>query len=109
MFFFNPSTRSSVWEKPEDLKNRPDVDKLIANVPDESPQQGNSIYISSILKVFLMTFLSIHAADKKEEIKEVVKLDKKKKSEIGTDEPPPKKSKSSEEGKVVSFLFSETI
>ena len=56
-----------------------------------------------------MTFLSIHAADKKEEIKEVVKLDKKKKSEIGTDEPPPKKSKSSEEGKVVSFLFSETI
>jgi hypothetical protein len=56
-----------------------------------------------------MTFLSIHAADKKEEIKEVVKLDKKKKSESGTDEPPPKKSKSSEEGKVVSFLFSETI
>lgn len=74
VFFFNPSTRSSVWEKPEDLKNRPDVDKLIANIPDESPQQ----------------------VDKKEEAKEI-KPEKKKKSDSSVDEPPVKKSKSSDD------------
>ena len=36
--------------------------------------------------------------DKKEEIKEI-KADKKKKSDSGTDDPPAKKSKPSEEGK----------
>ena len=37
VFFFNPSTRSSVWEKPEELQNRVDVDKLISNSPDSQP------------------------------------------------------------------------
>ncbi len=34
VFFYNPSTRSSVWEKPDDLKNRVDVDKMIAGPPE---------------------------------------------------------------------------
>lgn len=34
MFFYNPSSRSSVWEKPEDLEGRPNVDKLLKNPPD---------------------------------------------------------------------------
>ena len=29
VFFFNPSTKNSVWEKPAELKNRADVDKLL--------------------------------------------------------------------------------
>ncbi|GIY85993.1 transcription elongation regulator 1 [Caerostris darwini] len=29
VFYFNPSTRKSVWEKPEELKGRADVDKLL--------------------------------------------------------------------------------
>jgi len=33
-FFYNPSQRLSVWEKPEDLQNRPDVDKLLSTKPD---------------------------------------------------------------------------
>ncbi|XP_059155432.1 transcription elongation regulator 1-like isoform X2 [Physella acuta] len=33
-FFYNPSQRLSVWEKPEDLQNRPDVDKLLSSKPD---------------------------------------------------------------------------
>ena len=41
MFFFNPSTRSSVWEKPEELQNRADVDKLLIS-PDSQPS-GNSL------------------------------------------------------------------
>ena len=34
MFFYNPSQRTSLWERPEDLQNRPDVDKMIQNPPD---------------------------------------------------------------------------
>ena len=29
VFFYNPSQRLSLWEKPEELLNRPDVDKLL--------------------------------------------------------------------------------
>lgn len=34
MFFYNPSSRTSVWERPEDLLNRSDVDKMVASPPD---------------------------------------------------------------------------
>lgn len=34
VFFYNPSTRTSVWERPEDLLGRADVDKAIATTPD---------------------------------------------------------------------------
>lgn len=33
VFFFNPSQRLSVWEKPEELKNRADVDRLLEKQP----------------------------------------------------------------------------
>ncbi|KAG1680715.1 Transcription elongation regulator 1 [Nymphon striatum] len=36
MFFYNPSQRRSVWEKPEELKGRADVDKIIKNAPDSA-------------------------------------------------------------------------
>ena len=46
MFFYNPSTKTSVWEKPAELKNRPDVDKLLKAPPTKeescSPSEGNS-------------------------------------------------------------------
>lgn len=35
MFFYNPSTRTSVWERPEDLLGRADVDKAIATTPEQ--------------------------------------------------------------------------
>lgn len=34
VFFFKPSTRTSVWEKPDDLKGRSDVDKMVSNPPE---------------------------------------------------------------------------
>ncbi|CAH0763000.1 unnamed protein product [Bemisia tabaci] len=34
VFFYNPSSRTSVWERPEDLQNRPDVDKLVSTPPE---------------------------------------------------------------------------
>lgn len=35
VFFYNPSTRTSVWERPEDLLERADVDKLISTLPEQ--------------------------------------------------------------------------
>ncbi|XP_023714864.1 transcription elongation regulator 1 isoform X3 [Cryptotermes secundus] len=34
VFFYNPSSRTSVWERPEDLVGRADVDKMVASPPD---------------------------------------------------------------------------
>jgi hypothetical protein len=36
VFFFNPSTRTSVWERPPELYNRPDVDLLVSKPPPAS-------------------------------------------------------------------------
>jgi len=69
VFFFNPSTRSSVWEKPEELLNRVDVDKLLIS-PDSQPPA---------------------AADKKEEVRDDHAQKKKQENSFVADEPPVKK------------------
>lgn len=33
VFFYNPSARASVWDRPDELINRPDVTKMISNAP----------------------------------------------------------------------------
>lgn len=35
VFFYNPSSRTSVWERPEDLLGRADVDKAISTTPEQ--------------------------------------------------------------------------
>uniref|UniRef100_A0A1L8DIB5 Putative transcription factor n=1 Tax=Nyssomyia neivai TaxID=330878 RepID=A0A1L8DIB5_9DIPT len=35
VFFYNPSTRTSVWERPEDLLERADVDKAVSTRPEQ--------------------------------------------------------------------------
>lgn len=35
VFFYNPSTRTSVWERPEDLLARADVDKAVSTPPEQ--------------------------------------------------------------------------
>lgn len=42
VFFYNPSTRTSVWEKPEELAKRTDVDKMTANPPDTLANNNNN-------------------------------------------------------------------
>ncbi|KAL1508885.1 hypothetical protein ABEB36_003707 [Hypothenemus hampei] len=37
VFFYNPSSRTSVWERPEELLKRSDVDKMVANPPETVP------------------------------------------------------------------------
>ncbi|XP_043461407.1 transcription elongation regulator 1-like isoform X1 [Leptopilina heterotoma] len=34
VFFYNPSSRISVWERPEDLIGRADVEKMVSNPPE---------------------------------------------------------------------------
>ncbi|CAG0921483.1 unnamed protein product [Notodromas monacha] len=38
MFFYNPSTRSSVWERPNELLNRGEVEKIIAGGPPDKDE-----------------------------------------------------------------------
>lgn len=53
VFFYNPSSRTSVWERPEDLKERADVDKaisvppqqLLGNVPKETSEPIKAVAI----------------------------------------------------------------
>lgn len=40
VFYFNPSTKTSVWDRPAELRNREDVDKLIST-PKVPPTQQN--------------------------------------------------------------------
>ncbi|KAI1278094.1 Transcription elongation regulator 1 [Halotydeus destructor] len=39
VFFYNPSTKTSVWDKPAELKNRPEVDKLMKAPPSEMEEE----------------------------------------------------------------------
>ena len=34
VFFYNPSQRVSLWERPEDLQGRADVDKMVQTPPE---------------------------------------------------------------------------
>lgn len=34
VFFYNPSERISVWERPDELSGRTDVDRIIQNPPE---------------------------------------------------------------------------
>lgn len=34
VFFYNPTAHSSVWERPEQLAGRADVDRAVSNPPD---------------------------------------------------------------------------
>lgn len=43
VFFFCPSTKTSVWERPEDLKGRADVDKAVSTIPEQLKSEQSPI------------------------------------------------------------------
>ena len=43
VFFYNPSSRTSVWERPEDLVSRGDVDKMVGSAPDAVVQSQSAL------------------------------------------------------------------
>ncbi|XP_074593867.1 transcription elongation regulator 1 [Brevipalpus obovatus] len=42
VFFYNPSTKTSVWDKPHELKSRADVDKLLEGPPKSEDEPSSS-------------------------------------------------------------------
>lgn len=40
VFFYNPSSRTSVWERPEDLVGRADVDKMVSSPPESAQAEA---------------------------------------------------------------------
>lgn len=43
VFYFNPSTKTSVWERPAELRDREDVDKMVSNpIPPNSKNDDDS-------------------------------------------------------------------
>lgn len=42
VFFYNPSSRISVWDRPNDLLNRQDVDKMVSNPADSMANTKNA-------------------------------------------------------------------
>jgi hypothetical protein len=47
VFFYNPSMKTSVWQRPPELFNRPDVDLLVSKPPDGhslATQNGPSMF-----------------------------------------------------------------
>jgi len=51
VFFYNPSTRTSVWERPPDLYNRPDVDLLVSKPPPQKQQTNEGKPQKRVLEV----------------------------------------------------------
>lgn len=47
VFFYNPSSRTSVWERPEDLVGRGDVDKMVGNPPENVLQSQAALNAGS--------------------------------------------------------------
>jgi len=63
VFFYNPSQRMSLWERPEELQGRADVEKMVQNPPDT----GNSFHCTSAHKCsfILMLIILVHCVSKK--------------------------------------------
>ncbi|KAL1115966.1 hypothetical protein AAG570_005461 [Ranatra chinensis] len=40
VFFYNPSSRTSVWERPDELSGRTDVDKMVSTPPEVESSAG---------------------------------------------------------------------
>lgn len=64
VFFYNPSTRTSVWERPEDLVGRADVDKAVAATPSGTHHHivsftGRMVDSKKLLNFSPVSFFSI--------------------------------------------------
>lgn len=49
VFFFNPAKRLSVWDRPEDLKERTDVDKILAEPPKQAAEKTDKNELDKII------------------------------------------------------------
>lgn len=53
VFFYNPTTRLSMWDRPDDLIGRADVDKIIQEPPHKKGMEEGKKLSKSVLIIFL--------------------------------------------------------
>lgn len=53
VFFYNPTTRLSMWDRPDDLIGRADVDKIIQEPPHKKGMEEGKKLCKSNLAAFL--------------------------------------------------------
>lgn len=95
VFFYNPSTRTSVWERPEDLLGRVDVDKAISTTPEQLLNVVPGITPAGGAAVAATTGAATDKEEKTEPIAvaELVKKRSESESSSGDTETPSKKPK----------------
>ncbi|EEB14665.1 transcription elongation regulator, putative [Pediculus humanus corporis] len=85
VFFYNPSTRTSVWERPDELTNRSDVDKLVISPPEAVVNANSTQPPTFTTNVVTTSSNSASATPKREKEgsgEKEVKEDKKLKTQI---------------------------
>lgn len=103
VFFFNPSTKQSVWDRPKDLVGRMDVDELMRNCPDKTGGKVKKAEATSTTSPQPDSDKSVAAATEAPKIEQKdVKVAGEKRELESEGDPPPKKSKTEEaEGKKI--------
>lgn len=61
MFYYNPTTRLSMWDRPEELVGRADVDKYIQEPPhkrglDDNKKIGETVICTAYIFSLLVNF-----------------------------------------------------
>lgn len=86
VFYFNPSTKTSVWDRPTELLDRKDVDQMISS-PISTPQQSDQTSTQAEKKIKLDTKPAVAPKIvKKEVVSEVEKEAAKKRETISFEE-----------------------
>lgn len=60
VFFYNPTTRLSMWDRPDDLIGRADVDKIIQEPPHKKGMEEGKKLSKSSLTAFLNYIQTYH-------------------------------------------------
>uniref|UniRef100_U3JKT6 Transcription elongation regulator 1 n=1 Tax=Ficedula albicollis TaxID=59894 RepID=U3JKT6_FICAL len=81
VFFYNPTTRLSMWDRPDDLIGRADVDKIIQEPPHKKGlEEGKKLSKSILLKSLAVR--EEHEAAEEANEDEPIKIKKRKKDDI---------------------------
>lgn len=60
MFFFNPTTRLSIWEKPDELENNDKVDEIVSKgPPKKQPSTELSMCVDNFFTVVTAVFRDV--------------------------------------------------
>lgn len=87
VFYFNPSTKTSVWDRPAELLDRKDVDQMISSPISATPQQSDQSSAQAEKKIKLDTKPAITPKIvKKEVVSEIEKEAAKKRETISFEE-----------------------